>query len=178
MEQKNCMTYEYMSKTVSSMDQSKIIDVYESFGWEATNTENNLYGVTINFKRNRKIAHKNELLRLERKADDLIRNGNELEISKTRNASIFAYSFGIFSALVLGGGMSLCMLLTSNPVFLTVGIILGILGLGLCGLNYLIYRKKVASKTNRLESTIADNMDKIAVTCEQGQSLLAETKPE
>ena len=54
-------------------------------------------------------------------------------------ATIFTYSFGIISALVFGTGMCLAMKVIGNSMVL--GIIIGIIGLFGCGINYPIYKK-------------------------------------
>ena len=57
-------------------------------------------------------------------------------------ATVFTYSFGIISALVFGTGMCLAMqVIGSGSVGLILGIIIGIVGLVGCGVNYPIYRK-------------------------------------
>ena len=57
-------------------------------------------------------------------------------------STIFAYSFGIVSALILGVGMCLSMkVIGSGDVAFIIGIIVGIVGLIMCGINYPIYTK-------------------------------------
>ena len=57
-------------------------------------------------------------------------------------ATIFTYTFGVISALVVGIGMCLSMQVIGGTVFLTgIGIIIGILGFIGCGINYPIYKK-------------------------------------
>jgi len=59
-------------------------------------------------------------------------------------AIIFAYSFGIVSSLVVGIGMCLAMQVIGNgTVSMALGIIIGIIGFIGCGVNYLIYKKKL-----------------------------------
>lgn len=59
-------------------------------------------------------------------------------------AVVFAYSFGIASALVVGIGMCLAMqVLGSGMAGLVAGIIIGIIGFVGCGVNYPIYKKKL-----------------------------------
>lgn len=76
-------------------------------------------------------------------------------------AIIFVYSCGIVSALVFGTGMCLAMQVIGNSMVL--GIIIGIIGLIGCGMNYLIYKKmlekgkaKYAYEIVRLAREIAD----------------------
>ena len=57
-------------------------------------------------------------------------------------ATVFTYSFGILSSLIFGTGMCLSMKVIGGTALLTaLGIILGLLGMAGCGLNYPIYRK-------------------------------------
>ena len=54
-------------------------------------------------------------------------------------ATIFTYTFGIISTLVLGTGMCLSMQVIGDNMVL--GIIIGIIGMLGCGVNYPIYRR-------------------------------------
>ncbi|MBO5050743.1 MAG: dihydropteridine reductase [Clostridia bacterium] len=57
-------------------------------------------------------------------------------------ACIFAYTFGIISALVLGTGMCFAMQVLGNGMIsMVIGIIVGIVGMVGCGVNYPIYKK-------------------------------------
>lgn len=85
--------------------------------------------------------------------------------AKAKNpAYIFAYSFGIVSSLVLGTGMCLAMNVIGSGVGATIGgIVIGVLGLIGCGVNYPIYKKliekgkaKYASDIMRLAKEISE----------------------
>ena len=54
-------------------------------------------------------------------------------------ATIFTYSWGIAFALIFGTGMSLAMQVIGNSMVL--GIIVGVIGLIGCGVNYPIYKR-------------------------------------
>ena len=57
-------------------------------------------------------------------------------------ATIFTYTFGIISSLVLGTGMCFALqVLGSGLIGMVIGIIVGIIGLAGCGVNYPIYKK-------------------------------------
>ena len=59
-------------------------------------------------------------------------------------ANIFAYTFGVISALVVGVGMSFSMQVIGNGAMgMIAGIIIGIIGFIGCGINYPIYKKKL-----------------------------------
>ena len=79
-------------------------------------------------------------------------------------ATVFTYSFGIVSALVFGTGMCLAMqVIGSGLTGLVLGIVVGIVGLIGCGVNYPIYKKmlekgkaKYAYEIVQLAREIAD----------------------
>lgn len=57
-------------------------------------------------------------------------------------ATIFTYSFGIVSALIFGTGMCLAMqVIGSGLAGMVLGVVVGIVGLVGCGVNYPIYKK-------------------------------------
>ncbi len=88
----------------------------------------------------------------------------KLDAKAKRPASIFAYTFGIISSLVLGIGMCLAMGVVGSGVAAFVGgIIIGVIGLCCCGFNYPMYKKllergkdKYASDILRLAKEISD----------------------
>ena len=79
-------------------------------------------------------------------------------------ATIFTYSWGIVSALVFGTGMCLAMqVIGSGLAGLALGIVVGIIGMIGCGVNYPIYKKmlekgkaKYAYEIVQLAREIAD----------------------
>ena len=174
MQEKDFVSYEYRTKTVKVKDQSRAIDMYEAFGWEITGTTPTVVdGVTLSLKRDRKLKHKQELIKLERQAEDTFETINGLHRAKTMGASIFAYIFGVIATLMLGGGMSLLMLIENSIPALVGGIVLGVVGLVLCGVNYIIYSKIAAKKTKQVLPIIDDNEEKLANILEKGNDLLS-----
>lgn len=173
MQEKDFVSYEYKTVTVKSKDQSKTMDMYEAFGWEITTVAPaTLDGVTLSLKRDRKQKHKQELTKLERQAEDLTDTINSLERSKTMGANIFAYIFGVIATLVLGGGMCLVMLIENSIPALIGGIVLGIVGIALCAVNYPIYKNIATKKTKQVLPVIDDNEEKLANILEKGNDLL------
>lgn len=86
MEEKNFVSYEYMTKSVKTKNQTKMMDMYEAFGWEVTDVSPSMVDhVVISFKRNRKQKHKQELTKLEREAESTFNVINNLEASKTES---------------------------------------------------------------------------------------------
>jgi len=62
-----------------------------------------------------------------------------LDKKVSRPAEIFAYSFGVAGALVLGVGMCLAMGVIGN-LPMPVSVIIGCAGIAICGVNYPIYK--------------------------------------
>ncbi len=57
-------------------------------------------------------------------------------------ATIFTFTFGIISSLVLGTGMCLAMqVIGSGTIMMVLGIIIGIIGIIGCAVNYPIYKR-------------------------------------
>ena len=57
-------------------------------------------------------------------------------------ATVFTYTFGIISPLIVGTGMSLAMqVIGCGVVSMVAGIVIGIIGFILCGINYPIYKR-------------------------------------
>lgn len=56
-----------------------------------------------------------------------------------RPAKVFAYIFGVLGALVLGTGMCLAMKVIGD--LMAVGIVVGVIGILMVSINYLIYKK-------------------------------------
>lgn len=70
---------------------------------------------------------------------------------KAKNpANIFAYTYGIISTLILGTGMCLSMnIIGGTPIFMILGIIVGIIGfIGVC-INYPIYKRLLAKSRQK-----------------------------
>ena len=79
-------------------------------------------------------------------------------------ATVFAYTLGIVSALVMGAGMCLSMRVIGDGSALIVGagIALGILGLAMAGANYPAYRKLLKIGRERYAADIVRLADQIA----------------
>lgn len=173
MQEKDFVSYEYKTVTVKSKDQTKAMDLYEAFGWEVTaTTPTFIDGVTLSLKRDRKLKHKQELIKLERQAEETLGTINGLYRAKTAGASVFAYLFGVIATLILGGGMCLVMLIENSVPALVGGILLGLVGIALCAVNYPVYKTLVAKKTKQILPIVDDNEEKLANVLEKGNDLL------
>ena len=65
-------------------------------------------------------------------------------------ATIFTYTFGILSSLVVGTGMSLSMqVIGSGALSVALGIIVGVIGFVGCGVNYPLYKRMLEKGKNK-----------------------------
>ncbi len=79
----------------------------------------------------------------------------KLDAKAKMPATVFTYTFGIISALVFGTGMSLAMqVIGSGVIGMVLGIIVGIVGMIGCGVNYPIYKKILEKGKKKYGSTI------------------------
>ena len=79
----------------------------------------------------------------------------KLDAKAKRPANIFAYTFGIISSLVFGTGMCMGMkVLGDSTTTFILGIIIGVIGMICCGVNYPIYKNLLAKGKNKYASDI------------------------
>ena len=95
------------------------------------------------------------------KEDSKIKALKKLDSRAKLPATVFTYSCGIISALVFGTGMCMAMQVIGNSMALDI--IIGIIGMIGCGVNYPIYKKmltkskaKYAYEIVQLAREIAD----------------------
>lgn len=70
-------------------------------------------------------------------------------------AQIFTYTFGIIAVLVLGVGLCLSMgVIGSGTLMFVLGIIVGVIGIVLCSINYPIYTKILKNGKEKYASDI------------------------
>lgn len=75
------------------------------------------------------------------KVDSKIIALRKLDKKAKRPATVFAFTFGIISALVAGTGMCLSMQVIGGTMPLTIlGIIVGLIGFTCTGINYPVYK--------------------------------------
>ncbi len=102
----------------------------------------------------------------------LEREGTELDTLRAldakvrRPASLFAYIFGAFSALIMGTGMSLVMSDIAEKIGVVAdtmlpGIIIGIIGIFMALINYPVYKKILCTRKNRYKAEIMEISEKI-----------------
>ena len=169
----NVVSYDYKTIKVKREIETLVCDTYENLGWELTNTssvEGSIFYVNLSFKRNRKIANKVELLKLQDKVDNIIASIDNLQNKKKNAGKASALSVGIIGTLVFGGGMSMCMLLQGIG-YLIGGIALGLVGAGICGLAYPLFKKINKRENTKIDPLLENEFDKLSDLCEQAIKL-------
>lgn len=79
---------------------------------------------------------------------------------KVKNpAKIFAYIFGSVSSLILGTGMCLAMKIIGSSMAL--GIVIGVVGLALMGVNYPIYKAILKKRINKYSQQVIELSDSL-----------------
>jgi len=76
-----------------------------------------------------------------------------LDKEARRGATVFAYVFGTIGALVLGFGMCVAMKVILEDLMLA-GIIIGLIGIAMVGVNYSIYQKMLTNSKRKYKDRI------------------------
>lgn len=169
----NTISYDYKTIKVKRSIETLVCDTYENLGWEMTNTssvEGSIFYVNLSFKRDRKIANKTELLKLQEKADSVIASIEALQNKQKNSGFAEAVTTGTVGALTFGGGMSMCLTL-SGVGFMIGGITLGVVGAGICALAYPLFKKLNKKKSSNIQPILESEFDKLADICEQSANL-------
>ena len=80
----------------------------------------------------------------------------KLDNRAKRPANIFAYTFGVVAALLLGVGMCLSMKVIGggSPLFMTLGVVVGVLGIVGVSVNYAIYKRILENSKKKYSADI------------------------
>lgn len=76
-----------------------------------------------------------------------------------RPAAIFAYTFGILGALVLGVGM--CLAMEVIGPLMPLGIVVGIVGIAMVSVNYVLYRSILNARKKKYAGKIIALSDEL-----------------
>lgn len=87
----------------------------------------------------------------------------KLDRRAKRPATVFTFTFGIISTLVFGLGMCLAMqVIGSSMTHMILGIVIGVIGIIGCSVNYPIYKKLLAKGKARYAYEIVQLAREIA----------------
>lgn len=89
----------------------------------------------------------------------------ELDAKVKRPANVFAYVFGVISAIIMGAGMSLIMTEIGDMIgianTMTVGVVIGVIGLVMAIINYPVYKGILNSRKRKYGAEIIKLSEKI-----------------
>lgn len=158
--------YEYKEVETKGNRASMYLDCYPSFGWTVDERTKN---GTVTLKRERKIINKMELTRLQRHFEACMDELDQLERSKTTNATIAAIVIGLIGCAFMAGSV---FLVTHEPPLWAPSFILAVPGFLGWILPYFVFKKLAAKKTKAVMELMEQKYDEIYEICEQGNRLL------
>ena len=164
--------FEYLELNVPRTQASFYLDSYENFGWvqdENLPVKESGGSTTLQLKRDRKIANKAELTRLQRNFEACMEELDALERSKTTPATIAALTAGTVGTAFMAG--SVFAIVGPQPHILLC-ILLAIPAFAGWIAPYFLYRTYKAKKTAEVIPYIEKKYDEIYAICEKGHSLL------
>ena len=82
-----------------------------------------------------------------------------LDASATQKATMYAIIVGVIGALILGAGMSCCMVWTD--VLLIPGIVIGIIGMAVLAVAYPLYNRTLKKERERIAPEILRLTDEL-----------------
>lgn len=164
--------FEYLELNVPRTQASFYLDSYENFGWvqdENLPVKESGSNTVLQLKRDRKIANKAELTRLQRNFEACIAELDALERSKTAPATIAALSAGTIGTVFMAG--SVFAVVAPQPHILLC-IVLAVPAFAGWIAPYFLYRALKARKTKEVTPYIEKKYDEIYAICEKGHDLL------
>ena len=162
--------YEYQDQTVNDKMVPLYLDSYPYFGWKLEDKVRPLAGVsktTMKFKRNRHLANKVELTRLQRRFDADVKDIETMEQSKVLTASMVAYTIGVVGCAFLAGSVFAFL-----GGLIPLCIILAIPGFVGWIIPYWCYKALGRKKSAEVQPFIEQKYEDIYAVCERAHALL------
>lgn len=164
--------YEYKVLTVDSAQVSMYLDGYENFGWkydEKIAPLKSSGNITLHLKRDRKIANKMELTRLQRNFEACLAEIADLEKSKTFTAKALSILTGLAGTAFMAGST---FAITATPPIIWLCIVLSIPGFSGWILPYFINKKLIQKRIKVVAPLIESKEEEIYELCQKGCRLL------
>lgn len=164
--------YEYKDIVVSAANASMYLDGYENFGWQENEhfqIGNSAGSVTLHLRRDRKIANKMELTRLQRNFEASMEEIAALERSKTTKAKIVALTIGLLGTAFMAGST---FAVTATPPIIWLCVLLAIPGFIGWAAPCFLYQFLVKKRTVIVTSLIEQKCDEIYTLCQKGNELI------
>lgn len=170
--EKDFKSYDYKQVTAREQQLSFFIDCYKNLGWfpdENTPVKSERGQCLIRLKRDRRIANKMELTRLERNFDACMAELEELERSKTSLPTALALGCGLLGTVFMAGSV---FAVTAEPPIIWLCVLLAVPGFAGWILPYFLYQKAAAMRREKIAPFIDAKHDEIDEICRKGYSLL------
>lgn len=164
--------YEYKEIVVSTAKASMYLDGYENFGWQENEhfqLGNAKGSVTLHLRRDRKIANKMELTRLQRNFEASMEEIVALERSITTKAKIVALTVGLLGTAFMAGST---FAVTATLPIIWLCVLLAIPGFMGWIAPYFLYQALVKKRTAIVTSLIEQKHDELYALCQKGNELL------
>lgn len=178
MQEKDYTGYEYKEITVPAEQASMYLDCYENFGWvEDGNAEtidrqaplHDSRRIALRMKRNRKIANKMELTRLQRNFEASAHEIETMEGAKTQMPLVWALVVGVIGTAFMAGST---FAVVHEPPIIWLCVLLAIPGFIGWIMPYFLYRRMVEQKKKKYDPLIEEKLEEIYEICKKGHALL------
>lgn len=172
--EKEITSYDYKTIRIRRQLETIVTDAYEALGWELVGSsvsQGGIYHVNLSFKRNRKVANKTDLLKLQEKVDSTIINIEVLMNKKKSAGMASGITTGTIGALTMGGGMAMVMEGPGTTPWMVGGIVLGLVGIGICFLGWLVGVKVKVKKGNKIDPILDQEYNKLADICDEAKKI-------
>lgn len=181
---KDFVAYEYLALDVKAELEPLYIDCYESLGWIFINNTalvdkgdyyinhydyNEKRLVNIRFKRDRRINNKKQLVVLQKKLDNALKQVEKLESIPNSMGVIWAMVIGVLGIIFLW--FSFMVIRGDNPIYI-LGIVCGIMGTVGIILPYFVYNKVKNKHLQENTILIEEQYNTIYDCCEQARKLV------
>lgn len=170
--------YEYKEVITTTEKMSFLIDSYRNFGWVVDeNVVPDIKGnvpqirgtVVLRLKRDRKIINRMELTRLQRNFEFCIKEMEQLENSKTSQATMYSIIVGVIGTAFMAGSV---FAVTATPPMIFLCIVLAIPAFAGWIIPYFLYRYTYQRRSEKVTPLIEDKQEEIYELCEKGSKLL------
>ena len=121
--------------------------------------ENNQNGFQYTYSAKEQAEIKNIRSKYIPKEENKMEQLQRLDASATQKATMYAIIVGVIGALILGAGMSCCLVWTNS--LLIPGIVIGIIGMAVLAVAYPLYNRTLKKERERIAPEILRLTDEL-----------------
>jgi len=116
------------------------------------NQKNTTFQYTYSAKEQEELKRiRNKYLPKEENKMELLRR---MDAQVTQKATMFSIIVGVIGALILGTGMSCCLVWTDSGFAFVTGIVVGVIGIAILALAYPLYNRTLKKERERIAPEI------------------------